>query len=423
MTECRRKFPRVSDRRRQDRQERKAVLQYAERYLEPEARGATLSSGFDHVLVVPARREAERIGSLLSSIPQSNVLVVLVLNHTKAESEARAALLGSLESAFPQRSPGLRDAPFGALFCLDVELRDGDGVGRARKIGLDTAFRLWCDGCINSPWLHSSDADARLPRDFFATDHADGAAVSLSPYWHEGTASSPIAAYEIRLRHYALGLRFARSPFAYQSIGSTISVDPVAYAKVRGMPKREAAEDFHFLNKLRKVGAFVRRQGEPVVLDGRTSDRVPFGTGRAMLDAHEGKSPRLHAPRSFALLRRLIAELNRAETTGVFAPPTSEAKDDWRLIEEALRLLGYRDKLDKETRKRGNRGPWVHQWFDALRTLRFIHSLRDLGVGDMAIAEGLGASDFVALAPTSPTLRMDMAKREWERDAELERPI
>ncbi len=61
--------------------------------------------------------------------------------------------------------------------------------------------------------------------------------------------------YELSLRYYVAGMKFARSPYAFHTIGSSMAVSPVHYARVRGFPKREAGEDFYLLNKLAKLGS------------------------------------------------------------------------------------------------------------------------------------------------------------------------
>ena len=81
-------------------------------------------------------------------------------------------------------------------------------------------------------------------------------------------------------------MNFAGSPYAFHTIGSTMAVSAVHYAKVRGFPKREAGEDFYLLNKLAKVGSVleldVGTDDGAIEIDSRRSDRVPFGTGAAV---------------------------------------------------------------------------------------------------------------------------------------------
>src|SRR6185503_7192191 len=60
--------------------------------------------------------------------------------------------------------------------------------------------------------------------------------------------------YEVFLRYYVLGLAAAGSPWAMHTIGSSLAVDLDAYAAVRGVPRRDAAEDFYLVSKVAKLG-------------------------------------------------------------------------------------------------------------------------------------------------------------------------
>jgi len=98
------------------------------------------------------------------------------------------------------------------------------------------------------------------------------------PVNYEGQAA--ICCYEIFLRYWVLGLKYAKSPWAFHSIGSTIVTSTDSYLKVRGMNKREAGEDFYFLNKLAKIGSIDYIRDTCVFPSARSSSRVPFGTGK-----------------------------------------------------------------------------------------------------------------------------------------------
>lgn len=94
----------------------------------------------------------------------------------------------------------------------------------------------------------------------------------------EGKAA--IYCYEIFLRYWILGLKYARSPYAFHSIGSTMVCTADAYLAVRGMNRRRAGEDFYFLNKLAKIGGINYIKETRVFPSARPSFRVPFGDGR-----------------------------------------------------------------------------------------------------------------------------------------------
>src|SRR5690606_17786041 len=96
------------------------------------------------------------------------------------------------------------------------------------------------------------------------------------PSWHA------LVLYEISLRSYEYGLAYAGSPYAFQTLGSTLALNPAAYAKVRGFPKRLAGEDFYILNKLIKIGPIYLRNDRCLQIKDRPSQRVPFGTGTSV---------------------------------------------------------------------------------------------------------------------------------------------
>jgi hypothetical protein len=156
------------------------------------------------------------------------------------------------------------------------------GVGLVRKIGADIALYLISNGKITCPWIHATDADARVPDDYFlrATEAQIGIngnslppSCFIYPYQHIPDPDmeqhdhqrywSALTDYELWLRYYVAGLEWAGSSYAYPSIGSLLAFDALAYARIRGFPKRMAGEDFYFQNKLAKMGSMITLQGWP----------------------------------------------------------------------------------------------------------------------------------------------------------------
>ena len=97
-----------------------------------------------------------------------------------------------------------------------------------------------------------------------------------------GELTEAIIPYEIFLRYYVLGLKYAKSPYAFHTIGSTIAIDHNAYIKAGGMNKKKAAEDFYFLQKVAKNYEIKKIISTTVYPSSRHSWRVPFGTGRSV---------------------------------------------------------------------------------------------------------------------------------------------
>jgi hypothetical protein len=383
----------------------RAVRKYLARWAEPEAALAgAIEATYDEVVVVPARRERATLADDLRDwTPGSGrALVVLVEN----ESELRAQAVPPV--------PRARIESGAHVDLLRVDrvspgqgLPPGEGVGRARKIGGDIALALAARGGLASPWIHMTDADARLEAERFriarrALDETPEAGAVVLPYRHEAHRESlaePMRRHEIWLRYHVLGLAAAGSPYAFPSIGSVIAVRPDTYAIVRGVPNREAGEDFHFLDKVAKTRPIVVAAGEPVVLEARCSDRVPFGTGPALThiasELEGGREMRVLDPACYAGLAVQIAALDRLAGHGDPARFVEETKG---ALAAAAETIGMESAVVHLTRKYAHGAVLrrhLHTWFDGLRTLRFLHALRDGGIVPVPWDEALRRAHFL----------------------------
>lgn len=412
--------------------------QYFARYAEPEAGlSSEISESYLAALVVPVCGEApsllEGFQSALAHAP-GRVLLILVVNATDSRSAQTHAenqrLISYLAAYFPEQraiaQPAvtaravLGRAPNYDLLWLDraspgVRLPEREGVGTARKLGGDLAARLWASGQIECPRIASSDADVTLPSDYFASLAGEVAESTRSAAWlwpfnHEPGGDPAIdvatALYEISLRYYVLGLAAAGSCYAYQSIGSTLCVDARDYLSVRGFPKREAGEDFYLLGKLAKVGPLRRVQATPVGIRARASDRVPFGTGRRAREIAEqtraGREFTLYSPQIFGALGAVLHGLDEfAQSTRLAALDQALTARVPELAEPARRVLqaqglfsaltsaATQAKTGSALRRR------IHTWFDAFRTLQFVHGLRDFCLPSLVWREALSSASFL----------------------------
>jgi hypothetical protein len=202
-----------------------------------------------------------------------------------------------------------------------------------------------------------------------------------------------ICQYEIFLRAYVIGLSLAGSPYAFHAIGSTMACTAQAYVDVRGMNRRTAAEDFHFLNKLAKIGGVGTIGATTVFPSPRESARVPFGTGRAMLKVTGGAEGewRLHDPRIFTLLGQWLAAVNErpdreaAEMVAVAMKihPGLAAYLEQNRFDAAWHNI-RRNCPDESHLVRG-----FHVWFDGLKTLRFVHHLSRTAFPPVPLVRGV----------------------------------
>ncbi len=371
-------------------------------------------SGFSQSIVIPFYRETTATLQRFCDFAERNshCLLVAVINRPESNRDTQWA---ELLLAMPTISQGqvlwqsanklLRliglDNQSGILLvdrCIKgAAIADKQGVGQARKIGADIACQLITQDCVTSPWIANTDADAILPdnyRDTLAeyTAADNYSAALVFPYQHifvDDTPRLPTLLYEFSLHYYVAGLQWAGSPYAYQTLGSTIAMRYNHYAMVRGFPKRSGAEDFYLLSKLAKTGSIISLQQPVIKLQARESDRVPFGTGPAVTELAANENPLLmplYHPDSFYYLKyflELLAKLAEDQcdlTTACEKFSTIDGLDTelFVIIAEKLKLSAALTHCYQQGKSPVIRLQHLHHWFDGFKTLKFIHLLRGL---------------------------------------------
>ncbi len=232
--------------------------------------------------------------------------------------------------------------------------------------------------------------------------------------------------YELSLRHYVIGLKFANSNFAFHTIGSTIAIDCESYAKVRGFPTRESGEDFYILNKLIKIGEIHRLTTAPIILDGRFSDRVPFGTGKSVEKITSLKNIEdeflFYNSNIFVKLKLFLQKINDIEIISKIKNANLDFKktiDDDTVL-TTLDKIGALDAI--VTAIKSSKTPAIcqqhlHTWFDNFKTLKFIHHMRDEYYPSLPIKEiiqqPLYASYNLSASHSLEELMQDFKKISW----------
>jgi hypothetical protein len=386
-----------------------AIGAYLARYAEAEiACAALIAKDYRHVLVIPMFDErTEQLSALLPDAA-CDLLVICVVNtpsHAAGTDAHRRSvrLLAQLGA-----NPGQTASLVGYRGDVDLLLIDRvsdllvprhQGVGLARKIGADLALALIDRGLVHTPRIYCTDADVVLPAAYFQVALDDRAAAWCFPYEH--TSSDPVLhqrgqCYELQLRYYRDGLARAGSRHAFHSIGSALCVAADSYAKVRGFPRRAAGEDFYLLNKLAKIGAVSTPCCPPIRIEARYSTRVPFGTGPALADIPD-EPDRVESfhPQLFTRLASALARLAEPK----FTPGNDQ-------VGQILEDMGANHKLARiniQHRSDANRRRATLDWFDGLRSLQFMHRMRDAGWPDQPLLAsvrailGVGTGDVTAL--------------------------
>ena len=347
------------------------IGKYLARYAEPQMREHVVHSRFKSALVVPAYDEpVSAITDLLQTIEENDALLIAVVNipaNAPPDKSANSATL-------LKRLSNLSSSNLLLIDQVTKPLPRRQGVGLARKIGCDIALNLHNLGAITSPWIYTSDADVLLPGNYFShTLSSSGAHVFTHRHESADVAlQSAVDLYDQHMAYYVAGLTYAGSRYAYPTLGSTIAVHAETYAQVRGFPKRNAAEDFYLLNKVAKVSSVRFTPEVEILIQARLSERVPFGTGPALTRILSEQSPFLsYDLRAFQALKTTLAALDGFAETGVMEID--------RTLLEIINSLGWQDRAARFVRayKPAQRRRAVHDWFDGLKTLRFMHLAAD----------------------------------------------
>lgn len=344
-----------------------------------------------YVVILPVCAEsAQSIPFMFQNLQNSSVLLVVVLN--RPEQHEKSDLWQHQNTIFKKTLQSVYSEEFNitdehSLF-TDAEQPDAllldfnekpfhhnDGVGLARRIGSDTAAALIELGVIKNPWLFSTDADVELPLGYFDVFTEDSEATAFSLNFKHVSDDSELVSYQekydFKLRYYRKGVQYIGSDYAYIPLGSTLVINVISYAKVRGFPCRSGGEDFYLLNKLAKIGEVIQPKYPIINIRIRQSDRVPFGTGPAVTKIKEqiklNNEILYYHPKVFIRLKNWRQDLlvyfeNRIYPTDTFL------NDHWSIdtvFQKALKNIHSTKRWQQ----------FIHEWFDAFKILKSVHFL------------------------------------------------
>ncbi|MCI5055754.1 MAG: hypothetical protein MRY83_06575 [Flavobacteriales bacterium] len=194
------------------------------------------------------------------------------------------------------------------------------GVGLARKIGMDEAVYRFSK-TDNDGLIVCLDADCEVDDNYFEvldSKTLDNGINGISIYFEhdlygnefEAGIYTSIIKYELFLRYYKNALEYCQLPYAFYTVGSSMAVRASAYAKQGGMNRRRAGEDFYFLQKIIELGNCIELNETVVRPSPRISDRVPFGTGKAVNDLVGASAYYVCAFDAFLEIRSFIEKMD-----------------------------------------------------------------------------------------------------------------
>ncbi len=365
---------------------------------------------FKTVIVIPAIDEFENIKKLLLSLSKNNpdyfdsTLILFVINNTSAAlSEIKKnnyeslRLLQNLINYTTDDNPFISKIINSGLHIAFIDastqenelpLKDG-GVGLARKIGMDAALSLFDYSNSASNIIVCLDADCIVEQNYITTINKEfresNSAAAYVNFEHLlGGTDENIAAiicYEIFLRYYILGLKFALSPYAFYTIGSTMICSAQSYTKIGGMNKRKAAEDFYFMEKLAKNFKINNIDNTTVYPSNRASWRVPFGTGQRVKRFLSNKKNeyQLYSPNSFRVLKDWLTIFNSEDIFSAEYYLNASKNINVELYNFLMKnnFTEWWDNIIEHSKFKRQINKQKNFWFDGFKTLKLIHHLRD----------------------------------------------
>lgn len=343
--------------------------------------------------MIPAFAESEYLPQTLRSLSENSpdelndTMVVIVVNNPPPGTADPAKLRENAAKLELMRSSQFPCQDRLQFFWIDasspgLEINPKEGVGAARKIGMDLSLEF-LDWEKEKPLLISLDADTVVEDNYLETVHEyftanpqmAGAAINFR---HQPGRTveedSAITQYELFMRYYVEGLRIAKSPYAYNVLGSAMVCRSEDYVRAGGMRRRNGGEDFYFMQALRKVGGIGQITGTTVHPSPRPSDRVPFGTGPRISQILNGRDEmKFYNPEIFFILKKLFSTVECLD----IACPVFDIKKLDPMVKSYLVENKFFDEWKKillNTPREKGKIPWAfHTWFDAFRTLKFVH--------------------------------------------------
>lgn len=331
---------------------------------------------FQHAVVIPVYNELTTFAAMEHSVREAlkeireRVAVIAVINYPAGADGSESLKLLNL----------IRVGVFPGVIPLYLPEYTG-GVGGARKAGMDAFINTLSPENMEKSVIFSLDADTVIEKDYFVKvlpEALKGGAVSIG-FSHQRAADAvhqqAIDRYEAYLRRYVDKLKSAGSPYAFFTIGSAFAVRCDAYLRAGGMKVRQAGEDFYFLQAVAKSSG-VRSLEELLVHPSpRISARVPFGTGPAVAGLLKGEMLNEIPDGAFEVLKKV---LDAATDENLAAPEKFLSELPLNAVEFFLKerfAEAWKRVVSNLPERAGAGVEAFNEWFDGLKTLRFLHFL------------------------------------------------
>jgi glucosyl-3-phosphoglycerate synthase len=263
------------------------------------------------VVVIPARDEAERIGACLRSLADQHGVsheqyeLLIVLDGCRDDTYGEVIELAA-------REPALR--------LHAIVLAEAEGVGRARRRGMDLACARLLGLGRGDGLIASTDADSVVAADWLSAQlalaqsgaDAIGGYIELHPEELEALGAEALSERELRAAERLSMVLALEGPAAlaehHQFSGASLALTAATYERCGGLPVRAALEDEALEQELRARGVAIHRsRSVRVSTSARTNGRAPRGLAQDLAHA-SWRARRSYASGEFDLQRLLEAK-------------------------------------------------------------------------------------------------------------------
>ena len=395
------------------------------------------------IVVIPVYREREYLFHTLDALlrckkPAMAVEVILVFNSSDQDGELVVAEQKATAQLVRERFFCRFPEWFKPLIIEAYQLpRKHFGAGLARKIGLDAAVSHYA--ALNNPdgVIVTLDADTLVQDNYlqkirlwFEDDKRNGASLFFEhPVEGDEFPASiyeGIVKYELHLRYYLLALRSAGFPYAFHTMGSAMAFRALAYARIGGMPRKQAGEDFYFLQKLIPLRHFGEINETTVYPSPRPSNRVIFGTGAAITRHAAGEDyvETTYNFQAFIDLKQFLLLRNE------LYPLVADAYESWSYklsgpMRSFLLNSGFFNDLDILKRDCSEEKVFVRRFyevFNAFRIVKYLNYVHEYFFSKMPVFDAVILL-LDALGLDVGAIITEQALLQFVRDYERKNPV
>jgi len=347
-----------------------------------------------NIIVIPCCNEPELIKTLDSlgkcKTPQFPVEIIVVVNSSES---AASEIIKQNKKTSRELFEWCKNwnSPMLKAYMITLENLPSKiaGVGYARKTGMDEAIRRFIlsekkDGiisCLDADSTVANNYLIEIEKLFIRDKNCNGCSIyfehPISGNEFTDDNYRRIIEYELYLRYYKMAIEYTGFPYYHYTVGSSFAVSPITYCMVGGMNKKQAGEDFYFLQKVMPQGNYFALNTTCVYPSARPSNRVPFGTGAFIKEYIETPDKNFLTYNFTAFLNLKvffddIELLFKADNEIIKAlvskyHPSLKAFLELNHYQESLKSINSNTSQMESFKKR------FFQWFDAFKILKYMN--------------------------------------------------